>query len=197
EAAVEYFFIRSFARTAARLNMHDLRTTASGLRDEAMADLKQEGFKTESIRFGFEIDMHFAGQDSEIQVGFDPNAVDLSFNEMRDQFKAAYSDIYGYVAEDEVETVNIRLRAYWPIAGQGEKPPTRPTGTSLVQFSERDVIFDPDIRPILTPVYERNSVSGAIKGPAIFESADCTFTIPPGATACPDKHSNLVVTFSD
>lgn len=196
-AAVEYFFIRSFTRTPAQLDLQDLRDTAGALRDDAIADLEKEGLDTSAIRFGFEIDMHFAGQDSEIQVEFAPDSDDLCLDTLRDAFKSAYHDIYGYVAGDDVETVNIRLRASWPLAARHDKSATRPPTGDAIRTGARNVLFDPDSAPVLTPVYERQSITAPIHGPAIFESADTTFTIPPGATAAPDAHANLVVTFDD
>lgn len=196
EAAVEYFFIRSFARMAADIDLQDLRNTARDLRREAMADLAAEGLDTDGIRFGFELDMRFAGQDSEIQVPFDPGADDLCIGALQDRFRAAYEDTYGYVAADAVETGNIRLRAFWPVAEDESPAPPRADG-GPVKLSERPVLFDPDSAPVPTPVYARAPLAGPVQGPAVFESADTTFTIPPGATARPDAHGNLMVTFRD
>ncbi len=197
EAAVEYFFIRSFARQPGRFDPADLVATARDLRSEAGSELQAEGFDPASIRFGFELDMRFEGQDSEIAIGFDPDAGDLSINDLNARFLAAYEDMYGYVSSDGVETVNVRLRAYWPVPGQGQAAAMKAAAAPAAPVSHRNVLFDGATEPVMTPVYDRASVSGVLEGPAIFESADATFTIPPGATARPDPHGNLVVTFRD
>lgn len=197
EAAVEYFFIRSFARQPGHVDAAELRAAAMDLRDAASRELEAEGFDTSAIRFGFELDMRFAGQDSEIPVGFDPGADALCADALNARFLAAYEHMYGYVSSDGIETVNVRLRAYWPVAGQGIAAQARSAETAAVPRSRRKVLFDGAAEPVMTPVFDRAAVCGTVDGPAIFESADTTFTIPPGATARPDPQGNLVVTFRD
>jgi N-methylhydantoinase A len=197
EAAVEYFFIRSFPRQPGRVDPQDLRETAARLRQEARLELQVEGFASADICFGFELDMRFSGQDSEIPIGFDPDAADLSVDEMNARFRTAYEDTYGYVASDGIETVNLRLRAHWHVAGQGNSLMSKSGGGSSTPVSRREVLFDSEAEPVMTPVYHLTGVSHAIEGPAIFEGADTTFTIPPGVTAEPDPHGNLVVTLND
>jgi len=192
EAVVEDFFIRPFSRQPGEIDLAELRATAASLRDHAIRELETQGFDPDGIHFSFELDMRFGGQDSELQISFDPQAQDLRIDDLNGRFLAAYEDMFGYVSSDGVESVNLRLRAHWPLKQQSETATIRPGGTSRV--SQREVYFDNDARPVLTPIHDRAAVTGAIKGPAIFESADTTFTIPPGATAEPDLHGNLVVT---
>ncbi|AKI02008.1 N-methylhydantoinase A/acetone carboxylase, beta subunit [Hoeflea sp. IMCC20628] len=195
EAVVEYFFIRSYPRQPGEINPADLRATAASLRDEASRELEEQGFDPNDINFGFELDMRFGGQDAEIQISFDPEAHDLQIEDLNARFLAAYEDMFGYVSSDGVETVNLRLRAHWPLKDQHEAATVRPSGgLEASPASRRDVFFDDASKPVLTPVYDRAMVSSIIEGPAIFESADTTFAIPPGATAEPDPHGNLVVT---
>jgi N-methylhydantoinase A len=141
--------------------------------------------------------MRFSGQDSELQVGFDPFGKDLSIDDLNARFLAAYEDMFGYVSSDGVESVNLRLRAYWPVSTQEDPTPAISAKADASPLSRRPVYFEAGSQPILTPVYDRQTVAGPVIGPAIFESADTTFTIPPGATAEPDPHGNLVVTFRD
>ncbi len=197
EAAVEYFFIRSFARDPGNIDAAELRQTANSLRQQACDELQEEGYDVATIRFGFELDMRFSGQDSELQIGFDPFGDDLSMDNLNTRFLAAYEDMFGYVSSDGVESVNLRLRANWPVPGQGTAQPASPSAPSATPGSRRLVYFEAGAEPVLTPVYERHAVGCAVEGPAIFESADTTFTIPSDTTAEPDQHGNLVVTFHD
>jgi N-methylhydantoinase A len=197
DAAVEYFFIRSFAHEPGRIDPAALRLTAVSLRDQAVRELRDEGFDTDAIHFGFELDMRFAGQDSELQISLDPFADGLSVDDLNASFLAAYEDMFGYVSSDGIESVNLRMRAHWPIAGHREAALRRHAMGSETPVSQRAVHFEANAGPVLTPVYERHGVAGPVEGPAIFESPDTTFTIPPGATAAPDIHGNLVVNFRD
>ena len=197
EAAVEYFFIRAFARDSGGIDAAELRENAASLRQQACDELQQEGFDLDIINFGFELDMRFSGQDSELQVGFDPFGKDLSIDDLNARFLAAYEDMFGYVSSDGVESVNLRLCAHWPVSTQESPMPAKSAKAGASPLSRRPVYFEAGSQPVLTPVYDRHAVAGPITGPAIFESADTTFTIPPGATAEPDPHSNLVVTFRD
>ena len=197
DAAVEYFFIRSFAHEPGRIDPAALRLTAVSLRDKAVRELREEGFDTDAIHFGFELDMRFAGQDSELQISLDPFADGLSVDDLNASFLAAYEDMFGYVSSDGIESVNLRMRAHWPIAGHREAALRRHAMGSATPVSQRAVHFEADAGPVLTPVYDRHGVAGPVEGPAIFESPDTTFTIPPGATAEPDVHGNLVVSFRD
>tara|TARA_R110002020_G_scaffold422604_3_gene631716 strand:- start:4000 stop:6078 length:2079 start_codon:yes stop_codon:yes gene_type:complete len=194
EAAVEYFFIRSFSRLPGEIDPNELRATAASLRAEASRDLRAQGFDPGSISFSFELDMRFGGQDSEIQISFDPDAQDLRIKDLTARFLAVYEDTFGYVSSDGVESVNVRLRAHWPLTEQQEATAFRSGGPAATPVSRRNVHFDSGTGPVLVPVYDRAAVNSLIEGPAIFESADTTFTIPPGATADPDPHGNLVVT---
>lgn len=193
EAVVEYFFIRSFSFQPGEIDPEELRATAASLRDEASRELETQGFDPNGIQFGFELDMRFGGQDSEIQISFDPQALDLRIEDLTARFLDIYMDMFGYVSSDGVEAVNVRLRAHWPLKGQRTSAAIRPSRTDVLPVSRRNVFFDNDANPLLIPVYDRASVSCTIEGPAIFESADTTFTIPPGASAEPDPHGNLVV----
>ena len=197
EAAVEYFFIRSFACEPGAIDMAGLRETARSLSTQADEELRQEGFDADAIHFDFELDMRFAGQDSELQVPVDPFSDDLSVEDLTARFLAMYEDTFGYVSSDGVESVNLRMRAFWPLPGTGERTPENPGGTAPEPVSRRAVYFEADAAPVLTPVYDRHAVTAPVEGPAIFESADTTFTIPPDATAEPDPYGNLVVTFRD
>jgi len=197
EAAVEYFFIRAFARDPGGIDVADLRETATSLRQLACDELRQQGFDPDSINFGFELDMRFSGQDSELQIGFDPFGKDLSSDGLNARFLTAYEDMFGYVSSDGIESVNLRLRAHWPVSPQQSPTPAPSDTAGASPLSRRPVHFEAGSEPVLTPVYDRHAVARPITGPAIFESADTTFTIPPSATAEPDLHGNLVVTFRD
>lgn len=197
EAAVEYFFIRPFARGPGRLDPADLRAEASTLREQASRELRAEGLDIAAVQFGFEIDMRFRGQDSELQIAVEPFGEELSSPDLNTRFLAAYEDMFGYVSSDGIETVNLRLRAHWPPAPRPMPAPSAPSGLPARPLADRLVHFRADAGPVLTPVHDRNAVTGPVAGPAIFESADTTFTIPPGALAEPDRHGNLVVTFRD
>ena len=199
EAAVEYFFIRAFARDPGRIDAAELRETAASLRQQACDELREEGFDRRQLSpFGFELDMRFAGQDSELQIAFDPFGKDLSIDDLNARFLAAYEDMFGYVSSDGVESVNLRLRAHWPVSAQQSSTPSKSAAASRIAAIATPGPFRSRLGAgTHAGLRSSRSLPAPSTGPAIFESADTTFTIPPGATAEPDPHGNLVVTFRD
>ena len=61
--------------------------------------------------------------------------------------------------------------------------------------SKRNVIFDEDLNPIMTPIYDRDSLkAGAVvEGPAIIEQLDSTILVPPGLKAEVDPSLTIVI----
>jgi N-methylhydantoinase A len=196
DADLEAFFIRPFARPPGALDAAELRLAAAELDRAAARELAAEGLDGGAARRAFEIDLRLAGQDAEIAVPFDADA-EVAPTALTAAFRAAYAETYGYLPEDRVESVNLRLRVYWPAPRRASPPPPAPAAppTPPAPMGLRQVLFEGAAGRLPTPVYDRASIGGPIVGPAIVESDDSTCPIPPGARALPDAFGNLTVTF--
>ena len=94
-----------------------LRLAAVSLRDAGgRANCARKASTPTPFSFGFELDLRFAGQDVELQIASIPSPTTSAVDDLNARFLAAYEDMYGYVSSDGIESVDLRLRAHWPIA---------------------------------------------------------------------------------
>ena len=195
--AIEHFLIRSLQQPLDRIEPATLQAMTRDLADEAIRELSARGHDRDAIGLGFEIDLRFAGQDSELQVPFDPDRLEDEIGALRPRFLELYREMYGYVSRDGVEAVNMRLTAsiaagtadIWQRAPEtvteaGQRPAER---TRPVYFERGGGWRD-------TPIFDRDGFAGPVTGPLAIESADTTIIVPPGATAGTDPAANVVVT---
>jgi N-methylhydantoinase A len=107
---VERYFIRVVHQLLGTLDPLAIEQAMASLKAEAALALHDEGYGEDRISHEFELDMRYRGQDSEIQIPLDDAALDAAG--LRDRFLNVYRATYGYVSSDEVEIVNLRLRAF-------------------------------------------------------------------------------------
>ncbi|WP_029352894.1 hydantoinase/oxoprolinase family protein [Bosea sp. 117] len=192
--SVEHYFLRAFPTLLRKVEAPEIGKVVADLRTDAVAALAREGYPEDRIAFEFELDLRFRGQDSELAVplgadGFDAGA-------LREAFLESYRGIYGYASRDDVEIVNVRLRARGISAQNldfahieaGQLAP----GEAVV--GRRPIYFSRDTGWVDTPVIERAALSGEVEGPVVLQSADTTIIVPPGARAGLDPVGNVVVT---
>lgn len=109
--AVEHYFIRSLHARLEDLTQATLRAAIDDLSAEGRRELAREGHEADSAQLRFEIDLRFMGQDSELQVEFDTGEFEAQFATLKARFLALYKEKYGYISQDGIETVNVRLTA--------------------------------------------------------------------------------------
>ncbi len=121
----------------------------------------------------------------------------LNAADLRAQFLQVYRATYGYVSSDEVEIVNLRLRAYGIGRTKLDFRAVKARQLSAAQLpdSTRPIYFDRDSGWVETPVIDRIALTAARPGPLVLQSIDTTIVVPPGAEANVDAAGNVVVTF--
>jgi N-methylhydantoinase A len=199
--AIEHFFIRSFPGALDALDAPALLTATEAMAAEARDELAAEGLDPAAARFDFGIDLRFAGQDSELRIAFDPSRLDTERRAFGPRFLAQYRETYGYASQGRIEAVNLRLTAsaeHGEIAGDSS-PQTRPPEATRAPepVGTRPIRFARDEDPMVTPVYLRDGLAGALAGPCAIESADTTIILPPGAAAECDPGGNILVRLDD
>lgn len=163
----------------------------SALLARGRSELEREGFETEGLSAQPILEMRYAGQSYELPVPADS----LAPTSFLPAFHAAHRERYGHAdPERPVEVVDLRLRLVLPGPALPSSPaPARRLSARVAPAARRDVWFDG--KPILTPIYPRDSLpAGAeVGGPAIVVQMDSTTVIPPGWRGTVDPRGNLVL----
>lgn len=193
---VERYFLRAVPGLLHTVDGREVAATVRGLKAEAETALGEEGYPANRVACEFEFDMRYRGQDSELQIALDDTAP-FDAATMREAFLTAYRSTYGYASNDDVEVVNLRLRARGlsdqSLDFTALKSDQLVAGTT--DLGSRKVYFSRQSGWVETPVIERAALAASRQGPVILQSPDTTIVVPPDATAALDAAGNVVVTF--
>ena len=165
------------------------------LETQALAALKDEGFTASSTSFGYELDLHYEGQQWDVRVALAPDATP---GELRGAFEAEYDRQFGHTAPES--RINIaKLR----VVGIGKLPPLmtpiyEQTDAPAAPMETRSVYAETKGKFIDTPVYRGADLGHgqSFDGPAIIEEATTTVLVGPNDRVAVDKFNNYVITFA-
>ena len=201
---VERHFLAAMPGLLDHLIMAELGAAADRLRQQAVAALREENVATDQMQLAFTLELRFEGQDSEIPVALPDDLEQTGVENLRATFLDAYRALYQYTAEDAVEVVNLRLLARGLRPGKLDFSVLRTMNhtNSLASGGARPVFFSRHIGWLDTPVINSSDFPGAVhpgavQGPMILESADCTIAIPPRAQIEADRIGNLMITLAE
>ena len=142
------------------------------IRRLASKTMKKEGFDT--YVFKEYVDARYRGQSFELRVPYQ-KLVDI-----KKHFSKKHKETYGYSSNDEIEIVNIRVKAVVFTSGlnRGTLKQTRKELGN--PFEYREVLIKGILRQI--PIYRKTKLDVGTfgKGPAIIEEYDSTLVINPG-----------------
>jgi N-methylhydantoinase A len=196
-ADVEHDFVKAVLRPLDGLDMERVRRVADELRHNGEAMLRAEGYEATEMEFAYLADLRYVGQSSDLSVplpaaliagGSDPAVLAAGF-------AREYRATFGYVNDEPVELVNLRLMARGrrqnrldfkaikldPLSLHGS------AGTRPVSFTRAEGFVD-------ATLLARSALGGqSIAGPAIIESYDSTIAVPPGATARVDVAGSVLI----
>lgn len=164
------------------------------LEAQALDALKDEGFEKQDTEFGYELDLHYEGQQWDVRVALDPAA---SPAEIRSAFEAEYDRQFGHTNPDS--RINVaKLR----VVGIGKLPPLEdPTYDARDREPEpietRQVYAETSGEFLDTPIYRGADLhhGQGFSGPAIIEEATTTILMGPGDRVAVDALNNYVITF--
>ena len=192
-------FVRALAERLDSLDLGRARSILKELADEAAAALEAEGYPGGRQEIRFEGDLRFAGQDSELAVPLsDPGIGEEERERLRQEFLAAYRQLFQYTSDDPVELVNLRA------IGRGIRSrrldlaqPTIARESRPVAGARR-VLFERASGAVSVPVLERPAlVESQLPGPLIVESLDTTIVVPPGWTLTVGGRGSLVMELAE
>ncbi len=174
----------------------------ASLSEQALKQLRKDGFAEDSMRLNYYVEMQFKGQSHQLLV---PVARKTSTPEdmvlLDRQFKQIYEAAYGKAtiypgAEAEIVTfrvdgIGITAKAALkkqPLKGKSARAAAK--GTRPVFWSEQKDFVD-------TSLYDgsRLKPGNFLKGPAIIEQELTTIPVDPGQTARVDEYGNIWVSF--
>ncbi len=194
---VKHDYVQSRMAPIADLSCDSVEQMFARLEDEALADLRRDGFAADRIRLDRALDMRYAGQGYEITVECDAAALrDGGLAGLRSRFDELHQSMFGHMApEQAVEIVSYRLRGIGMVAAPA-MPTYKPVGTPLSDAlrTRRPVWFDG--ASLDCPIYQRErlDVGVALHGPAILDQFDCTTVVWPRQIARIDQWKNLIIT---
>ena len=166
---------------------------------EAEAWWRAEGIASERRGLRLALDMRYAGQNYDLQVGLPEAGAEApplpGPEALRQLFFAAHDRAYGFHnPEDAVLVTAVRLTAVGRLPSPGLPPVPAGASRSPSPRGRRPVWFDGE-DPLDTPVYDRATLApGAeIVGPAVIDQFDATTLVHPGAIARVDDALGLVI----
>jgi N-methylhydantoinase A len=196
---VKHDYIQSRMTEIADLTDDVVEAMFARLSQEALADLRRDGFPAGHIRLERALDMRYAGQGYEITVPCDKVALHADgVTGLRRRFDEIHQQMFGHMAADQpVEVVSYRLSGVGMVSAP-PMPKFKPTGGALSDALReyRQLRFDGE--RLSCPVYQRErlDVGLVLQGPAILDQFDCTTVICRGQTVRVDEWKNIIITES-
>jgi N-methylhydantoinase A len=174
----------------ARLDAWDAKRAEEAFGDleaRCVDPLLDEGIARERVALWRSVDLRYAGQNYEIEVGWDPDLAAL-----RAAFERQHRRLYGYATGESVECVNLRLTARAVDRGL-ELPTVDPVGP-LARAGEQRAFFR-ETGETTMPRYLREALGPGreVEGPALVEDDWSTTVVYPGQRCRGDRFGNLIL----
>lgn len=195
-AQVRYDYVRTKVQAVADMDVSDYNAAFQQMREEAIANMAQEGFSEQQVFFEGKADMRYAGQSWELGIDI-PCSITKREDLMAiaEAFEAQHQQTYGYrIEHDEVMIVNIRLAAVGIIPKlEFNRSALRPNQAEFAWKGSREVYFDD--RFVETNIYSRDRLmpGSVVKGPAIIEEYASTCVVYQGDVARVDTYGNIII----
>ena len=195
-ADVEHHYSRTFRRLLSDADPVELTAAWNGLAEDALAQLKEEGFTGAAAVVERSASLHYKGQIYELAVPAPEGELDAGkLSKLAERFGQEHETVYGHRAgpEEPVELVNIA------VVGRGVSEASRVPDQLHADLAarpsdpSRQAYFGRDHGWMETPVIARADLETPRQGPAIVEEYDATCLIPPGGTASLDRFGNIVI----
>ncbi len=180
----------------------DYNEVVESLRQQALRDIRGEGFSVEGLIFRLELEMKFGGQVHVLRA----NSPHLGIDKLEDvraiceAFYKEFSDVYGSAAmfpEGGIEVRNFILHCILP-QHKIELPSYPKAGKKVLKNAykgERMAYWEEYGGFRKTPVLDQSKLKpgNVIDGPAIVECKDTNLVLEPGSKITVDKYLNLVI----
>jgi N-methylhydantoinase A len=195
---VKHDYVRSKLAALDELDLEELNGLFQQLIDQAIADLRGEGFNDDEIKIEPYLDLRYAGQGYELTVPCPmPPLSREHVMMMRGRFDTLHEQSSGHKAETEpVELVSLRLVSLG-LVPKAKLSPASVTGRNVeaARTAERSVFFGKEHGQLKTAIYDRGLLEPGhgILGPAIIEQLDTTTVVQPEQQALVDEYGNILI----
>jgi N-methylhydantoinase A len=194
-ADARFDYSQTFRMRLRTLDIDRANQVFAELEARAATDFRHEGFNDTPL-LTRELDVRYVGQNWELSVTVPGGRLQAQdFKHIVTRFAAEHNRFYGYeLPGEELEILTFKVAAIE--ARHDLTLPTIPEGPPPVPLGRRSVHFGQNERPVVTPVYDRDTLSAGatIVGPALFGQVDATTLVPPGSQALVDPNGNLLIT---
>ena len=185
-------YVRTFYVDLSRLDFASLRSVHAEMAKEALGSLR---FQANS-EVQTQLDIRYVGQEFTLSVTVDDEMLAKGDRQsIRKAFDALYEHRYSHSSPDEpVEIVNIRVAAI------GKRVPLIfphvAKGATAVPARSRPIYLDDTTKPVMCPVYERESLpAGAtFNGPAVVQEHGTTTVLFAGDSCTVAETGELIIT---
>jgi N-methylhydantoinase A len=162
---------RTFARPINTTNQF-LEPYFVETRKMAAQSMKNEGF--DYYRFDEYVDARYKGQSFELRIPYEQSA------DLRGRFSEKHREVYGYCSNDEIEFVNVRVKAVIATSNLKGYRKSQKCEEEGITTEFREAWIKDAFTKI--PIFSREKLKlGAYgEGPAIIEEYDSTLVINPG-----------------
>ena len=165
------------------------------LAEAARAALAAEGFTGDAAVLQLQLDLRFAGQDSELILDVERSELCAAgLAALADRFRAENQRLFAYDTDEPVEVVNLR------IAARGLRTKAELRGRTEVarpdhqEPTHRPVWWPTDDAPTATPVIPQRTLGPEpFVGPLIVEAYDSTLVVAPGWQGRLDPRGHILL----
>jgi N-methylhydantoinase A len=197
-AAPAYRFVQTLFRKVAEVEIEELDSAFTRLRETATESLREEDQDPVLGTWTALADLRYSGQGYELSVNFG-NSDEITREGLLQtvrRFHEEHDRTYGHRSDEEpVEIVNIRYLVVFP---SNEQPASVSDIASGDAKAIRDAYFGPDHGLLSTPVVGRADIGAQpTPGPIIVDEYDATTVVPPDAHIHRDELNNLILTFEE
>jgi N-methylhydantoinase A len=195
-ADVEHHYTRTFRRLLRGGDLAEVDCAWRELCDQALAQLKAEGFEGKHARLRRSAALHYQGQSFDLVVPVPDGSLDGRMVEhLEEAFGREHERTYGHRAgpEEPVELVSIQVVGQGFRAGAGVPERVRLTRPEPEAGPARAAYFGRGHGWVETPIFRRSGLDSVRTGPLIIEEYDATCLVTPGTAASLDEGGNIVI----
>lgn len=197
-AEVEHYYSRSFRRLLRQADLEELSAAWSELENQALNQLKMEGFADQEICLRRAAAVHYHGQTFDLVVPVAPGKLDkAAITHIEEAFGREHEITYGHRAgpDEPVELMTIHVIGQGTSGRKGLPDRMTLSRAEPPRPQPRNAYFGA-AGWIETPVFRRSDIGRSRTGPLIIEEYDATCVVPPGAHVELDRFGNICIGLS-
>lgn len=174
--------VRTLRSPLADVSLGDVESAYADLTEEVLSDV--ENSDAADVQRG--ADLRFVGQSFELTVPVDD---EFDAERVAGRFRDAHESAYGYVMDDPIELVNVRVTS----VVARDSPSVRYRTEGDAEKGRREAFFDDGFHE--TPVFDRTGLgeSDSVGGPCILEQNESTVVVPPGWSGTVNSDGTLLL----